>query len=239
MMGGLIHATVFFGGVSAVEEILNNYDHAAFVSELQAAGLTNTYRIFNWAADYPDSSAPSGAQIEANIRNYRYFGDRLKSPMSQLYNLTVFTYGGTVSCGLNNGEGILEGSTPTGVIVSGCESLPNIGSIGMLAEFASGDAQGPRSSITYAYDGFRPNLTNHVVVLNGGFWMPGPMADTILSRLDIGITDLEYKLQQGYRSYAKGHGSTRIFDINESAYSSTFKTTLPLWFEVLKPYHGL
>jgi hypothetical protein len=240
MFGGLIHATVFFGGASRVEDMLNDFDHAAFIAELNAAGLTNTYRMFNWAADHPSDGAPTAAQIEANVRNYRYGGKRLKSPMAQLYALTLNTYSGTVSCGLNNGAGILNGDIPTGTIAMGCDSIPNLGARGMLLEFASSDANGPRSSILYSYDGFRPNLTNHIVVLNGGYWMPGPMADTILNRLNVGITDLNYKLEQGYRNYARGVGYTSIFDLNRSGgWNHTFNTTLPLWFDVIKPYHGL
>lgn len=69
--------------------------------------------------------------------------------------------------------------------------------------------------------------------------MPGTQADTIVNRLNVGITDLEYKLQQGYRDYAKGRGSTAIFDINKGVWSYSFNTTLPFWFEVVKSYHGL
>lgn len=239
MFGGLIHATVFFGGVSAVENILNFYDHDAFVTELQAAGLTNTAETFNWAVDHPDDGAPGGALIEANIRNYRLYNEPLKDPMGQLYDQTMNTYSKNVICGLNNGAGILWQGVPTGVIVSGCEDLPNLGAKGMLAEFDSVDGNGARSAIYYAYDGFRPNLTNHVVVVNGGYWRSGAQADEILSRMEIGITDLYYKLEHGYRSYDKGRGRTDIFDINTPDWKWSFITTLPLWFDVVSTYHGL
>lgn len=239
MFGGLIHATVFFGGVEAVEAILDNYDNEAFAAELSAAGLTNTHETFTWAANHPDSPAPDGKTIEANVRNYRYNGSRLKDPMGQLHDLTIHTYGKNVFCGLNDGMGILWQGVPTGVIVSGCEDLPNKGRAGMLREFDSGDAGGPRSSITYAYDGFRPNLTNHVVVLSGGYWKADDEARMMLALMDVGITDLEYKLRHGYRNYAKASGSTRVFNLDNENWAWSFKTTLPLWFEVLKPYHGL
>lgn len=238
MFGGLIHATVFFGGVEAVNAILDTYDHAAFTAELKAAGLDNTHETFSWAETHPESGAPDGPAIERCIRNYRYEGLPLKDPMGQLYDLTVNTYGAVVACGLNGGEGILQDGVPTGVIASGCADLPNKGAPGMLLEFASRDAGGPRSSITYAYDGFRPNLTNHLVVLVGGYWENGDQADEILRLMDVGITDLRYKLIHGYRNYAKGKGHTGVFDITRPHWAYSFQTTLPLWFEVLKPYHG-
>lgn len=239
MFGGMIHATVFFGGTAAVNNILNTYDHDAFVAELVAAGLTNTHETFTWAQNHAGSGAPSGSQIESNIANYRYNGQPLKEPMGQLYDLTVNTYSKNVNCGLNGGAGINWNGTATGIIHAGCGSLPNSGQLGMLLEFDSSDANGARSAAWYAYDGLRPNLTNHVVVLQGGYWQAGSQADTIVGRLDIGITDMEYKLQQGYRGYAKGVGYPTPFTINEPHWSWSFQTTLPLWFETVAEYHGV
>jgi len=239
MFGGLIHASVFFGGTEAARKILDEYNHEAFVAELENAGLKNTHETFNWAVAHPESAAPTGARIESNIHDYRYMGEAMKDPMEQLYALTVFTYGGTVNCGLNDGAGILWEGVPTGTIVTGCEALPNKGKSGMLKEFDGRDAGGSRSSIHYAYDGFRPNLTNHVVVLTGGYWKSGEESDEILSLMDVGITDLEYKLRHGYRNYAKKKGHAFVYDIDNRDFKPSFETTLPLWFEVLKPYHGI
>ena len=237
MIGGMLVATVFFGGVDSVYQILEHYDHQSFVGELKKASLGNTYKIFTWAEFHPDSKAPSGEKIEKNIHDYRYKGKRLMDPFDLYYALTLYTYGKNVNCGLNDGKGIVVDGLPTGVIVSGCDSLPNKGKPGMLLEFDSRDAPGPRSSIDYSYDGFRPNLTNHVVVIVGGYWQEGPKADEILQRMDIGITDLMYKLKHGYRDYSKGHGSAHVIDMNTERMQWTYKTTLPLWKDVIRPYH--
>jgi hypothetical protein len=237
MFGGLIHATVFFGGVKPTMEILRAYDHEAFVAELAAAGLTNTHEIFTWKQNHPESVAPASEAIERSVKNYKYKGEPLKDPMQMLYELTTNTYGAEVNCGLNDGAGLLWKGVPTGTIASGCDELPNKGKPGMLLEFASRDAGGPRSSITYAYDGFRPNLTNHVVVLVGGYWEAGEQADEIVSLLDVGIPDLKHKLEHGYRNYAKAKGHTSVFSIENEKWKPSFATTLPLWFEVVRPYH--
>jgi len=237
MFGALLAATVYFGGVDRVYEILNGYDHDVFVAELAAAGLTNIHETFTWAEAHPESGAPDGDRIEQNIRNYTYRGEPLMEPMVLYHTLTMHTYGRQVQCGLNDGAGIPVDGVPTGTLASGCESLPNRGVVGMLLEFDSVDAEGPRSSIVYAYDGFRPNLTNHVVLLAGGFWRSGEMANEILRTMDVGITDLRYKLEHGYRNYSRGRGSTTVYDLGREQYASSFRTTLPLWYEVIRPYH--
>lgn len=237
MIGAMLVGTVYFGGVDKVYEILNNYDHDAFVSQLKEAHLTNIHETFTWAANHADSGAPSGETIENNIRNYTYNGKRLQEPMDLYYDLTKHTYGRNVFCGLNEGRGIEYDGVATGTIAKGCEGLPNKGEPGMLLEFDSRDAGGPRSAIGYAYDGFRPNLTNQVVLIVGRAWKPGPKADELIRLMDVGIADLTYKLENGYRNYSKGKGSKGIADINQEDRSWSYRTTLPLWRDVLRPYH--
>lgn len=238
MFGALIAATVYFGGVDRVYEILDSYNHAAFVAELENAGLDNIHQTFSGVSLRSNWHPPDGAQIERNIRDYRYRNRQLPNPMDLYAELTRNTYGRPVSCGLDDGRGREVEGVPTGTIVSGCESLPNKGQPGMLLEFASSDANGPRSSISYSYDGFRANLTNHVVTIVGGYWRPGPLADELLQLLDVGITDLRYKLDRGYRSYSRGRGSVGISDINNTERSWSYRVALPLWEQVLKPYHA-
>jgi hypothetical protein len=108
----------------------------------------------------------------------------------------------------------------------------------MLKEFDSNDAKGRRSSITYAYDGFRPNLANQVVVLVGGYWPDTAEARELVRRVDVGVTDLVYKLERGYRTYAHGRGSKEAFDIRRPHWEHSFRTSLPLWTEVLGPFHA-
>ncbi len=237
MFGGLLVATVYFGGVDRVHEMLNGYDHTAFVDVLSAAGLDNIHETFTWAVDYPESGAPTGDEIQRNVRAYRYEDRRLPEPMDLYYELTMNTYGREVNCGLNDGRGIEVNGMPAGTIVSGCESLPNRGEQGMLMEFDARDADGPRSSIGYAYDGFRANLTNHAAVIAGGYWRPGEKADEILRRMDVGITDLRYKLEHGYINYSRGRGSAEVFDVHREHWDWSFRTTLPLWEEGLEPLH--
>jgi hypothetical protein len=172
MFGGLIAASAFFGGPAEANRILDSYNHADFVAQLKAAGLTNTYESFNMKAAHPESKAPDGPTITAGIRNYRYEKKPLDDLMGLYYKLTTCTYGAKVSAGLNGGKGF--GDTGGGRLASGADELPNKGKTGMLAELDSRDAGGPRSSLGYAFTGLRPNLLTHLVLLVGGYWKPGP-----------------------------------------------------------------
>lgn len=233
MFGALIATSAFFGGPAEANRILDSYDHAAFVAQLKAAGLTNTYESFNWKAAHPDSLAPDGPTIAAGIRDYRYEKQPLADLMGLYVKLTDCTYGATVSAGLNGGKGF--GDNGAGGLASGAADLPNKGKPGMLAEFASMDAGGPRSSLTYAFTGLRPNLLTHLVLLVGGYWKPGPQADECLARMNVGIPDFFYKLDHGYIDYAKAHGAKKATDAKNCGWS--YQLTQSLWEDVVKPYH--
>ncbi len=236
MIGMMVVGTVYFGGGEATQKVLDDYKHEDFVAQLKAAGLTNTWETFNWKKAKPTSAAPTGEEIEQMIRQYRYQNIALTDPMAIYHKLTLNTYGATVNAGLNNGRGITnKNGKQSGLIAAGADELPNVGKVGMLKEFDSGDAGGKRSCAHYSYDGFRPNLTNHIVLIIGGQWRDGEMADECLARLNVGIPDLWYKLDKGYISYSKGKGADNPFSLRNDHYD--FKLTRSLWEDVVKPYH--
>ncbi len=232
MIGMMIVGTAWLGGAEEAYAFLDHYDHDAFTATLREAGLDNTARTFANAAEHPDAGAPSAAEIERDIRDYTYMDTRLDQPMKLYVLLTRHTYGGTVNTGLNAGQGI-DGARR---MVSGTEALPNLGKQGMLYELDARDGRGPRSSITYAYGGFRPNLMNHVVLIVAGGWRDGPMAEECLALMRIGVDDLFYKLDHGYISYANGKAEEPI-DID--APWRDFKIMRALWREAVAPAHGL
>lgn len=232
MLGGVLVGMVYFGGPTTAAAILDNYNHAQFLAELNTNGLTNAYLTFNWKAANPSSAAPTGTMIQNGIRNYKCHGLGI-SNYTEIYNdLVTDTYGESVSAGINGGTGL----NGYGKIVSGAATLPNPGAAGMLEEFDSGDANGPRSSLIYAYDGFRPHQTNQLVLIIGGYWQKGgAAANAAVARLNVGNTDLWYKIEKGYISYAKGasQGTQDLTFANERGFSYIRS----LWEDVLKPYH--
>jgi hypothetical protein len=227
----MVVGAVYFGPAEA-QKLLDTYDHEAFVAELKKAGLTNIHETFTWKAAHPDSAAPSGKEIEAHVRGYRYQGIDLRDPMAIYAMLTKNTYGATVNAGLNGGKGL----SGAGRLAAGADKLANVGKPGMLKEFDSRDGGGPRSCAVYAYDGFRPNLTNQIVLIAGGQWKPGPVARECLALLNVGITDLFYKLEYGYISYSKGKGSSTPFTLQTPHWD--FALTRSLWEDVVHPYHA-
>lgn len=231
MLGGVLVGMVYFGGPTAANAVLNNYNHASFLAELNANGLSNAYMTFNWKAANPSSNAPTGTMIQNGIKNYKSHGSTLSSYMAIYNDLVSDTYGKNVHAGINNGAGI----NGAGKIVSGAATIPNPGVIGMLQEFDSGDSGGPRSSLIYAYDGFRPHQTNLLVLITCGYWQKGGTdSNAAYARLNVGNTDLWYKFQKGYISYAKGvsQGTQDMTFAGERG----FTYLRSLWEDVLTPY---
>ena len=236
MVGGLIHGICYFGPEQATK-LVKEFDHAKFVAALEAAGLKNIHETFTWKATHADSGAPTPEQIEHACRNFSYKGMGPSDAMALYKSLVDNTFGGTVSAGLNDGKGIpmTDGKGPAGVILSGADELPNKGQRGMLKEFASKDANGDRSSVGYAYDGFRGSLVNQYVMIATGHWKPGPVADESLKLMRIGATDLFYKIDKGYANYAKGKRQGP-FDAASKHHGLQF--IRPLWDDVIQPYHA-
>ncbi|MDF2649152.1 MAG: lyase, partial [Paenibacillus sp.] len=237
MVGSVIVASAYFG-ISVAEEILRNYQHETFAQRLDDLGLTNSYKTFNWKVDHPDSPAPTGTQIEEAVQDWSLRGVTLNESMKLYTDLTSNTYGGRVACGLNGGLGIPVSNAPggmAGVIDSGCEGIPNLGELGMLLEFESADGYGARSSAIYAYGGFKPNLITQGALIATGLWQAEPTVKEILNHMLIGIEDLWYKVEQGYRDYSNGKYHL-ILNNNTPGFS--FHYLRSLWDDVIRPYHG-
>ena len=220
MAGSVLVAAAYFG-VDRARELLADYDHEAFVAELAARGLANAHTTFTWRATHPDSPAPTGEQIEQAVRDWTLRGVGLDDPMRIYADLTAHTYGlldGTViECGYDGGRGVPAPDAPggvAGVIDSGCDGLPNAGRPGLLLEFDAFDAGGVRSSATYAYGGFKPNLFTRLALMDAGIWEPDAELREILDAAALGVADLWYKLEHGYREYSSGryHFVLRIDD---------------------------
>jgi hypothetical protein len=189
--------------------------------------------VFNWKTANPASTAPTGTQIENAVRNYKYKTLGLGAYLAIYSALVNDTYGKRVNSGLNGGAGLNGG----GMIASGAETLPNAGAAGMLKEFDTMDGNGPRSSIVYSYDGYRPHQTNQLVLVIGGY-LPKQNAATrdAGARLRVGNADLWYKMEKGYIDYYKGmaRGLCGLAYFNDLM---GFSYVRSLWEDVLLPYH--
>lgn len=238
MIGNILVCMVFWGGHVETTQLLDTFDHAAFVADLSAHNLVNAHATFTWRDAHPTSNAPTAAQIMAAVKDYRYLTHPLSEYWTGIYKpLLEGTWGKPVTAGLNDGAGINgAGRVATDEGVAG---VPNVGECCMLSEFDAQDAGGKRSSIGYAYDGYRPHQTGMLTLAAGGYWpapaadgSPDPVAADALKRLDVGVADVEYKLEIGYVNYSKGKGATAAADM--SGHGQEY--VLPVWHSVLRPF---
>jgi hypothetical protein len=235
MIGAVIVGAEYFGGQAASEAMLTAYDHAAFTNQLQAAGLTHLYQTFDTYQANPSAGAPSPQTVQQGILGYAMHGITLGHLLDMYVYLANGTFSATVSCGLNGGAGILTGGVYAGRIVSGCSGLPNVGSVGMEAEFASTDANGARSDASYVRLGTRDDLFNQAVLVVYGDWQDTATSTKAIGQLAIGVKDFFYKATQGYQDYSHG--------INEGLFQCGKSMDCPLnqaiWTQVLAPVHGM
>ncbi|MDC0711564.1 lyase [Stigmatella sp. ncwal1] len=239
MVGAMLVSTLYLGGRTATDTFLNGYQHAAFVSQLSAAGLTHLAAVFNTNVSNPSAGAPSATALQNAIKNYRYQGLALDKLFDIYVLLANNTFSATVDCGLNNGVGVtLSDGQHSGYLIADCAELPNKGKVGQLKEFHSSDANGQRSATFYAYDGFKPDLINHAVLMAHGTVPAGTPTTAVVSRIAVGATDLFFKVGKGYRNYAKGK-DYGVYQLPASGIGNGFEFNRPLWEKVIAPAHGL
>lgn len=225
-------ARVYFGGSAAVDAILNGYDHAVFAEELRAAGLRNIAATFR---DQPPP-APTGMQIEDAVRNWTNHGNRVADHQAMLVKEGRFTFNKTVSTGLNDGAGVKG----RGKMIAGQDGLPNRGRKGMANEFDTVDGNGKRSSASYVTHGYRVIMNwLSVEMANGTLDRSAPEVREMAAQIDIGVTDLIYKSENGYLSYAKGGppaSNNEDWVARKQAVKWGWSYTFGIWTHVLRPY---
>jgi len=193
-LGNVLVAASYFG-VSEAMDKLANHNHRDFITELKNNNLNNL------VVTYEMSDIPSAEQIEETLHKpFSYYGLPLNDLLGLYDHVSQNTYGAEVNCGLNEGSG-LEGG---GYLIKGCEALNNRGQAGMLLEFDSTDAGGPRSSLDYAFSGLRANTTNRIALIVNEQWKDNDMTEKVLNQSRVGAEDFYYKLNNGYHDYYKG-----------------------------------
>jgi hypothetical protein len=208
-MVGMIIVTTLYWGFAEFEAKLAAYDDAAFVAKLRAN------RMNNLLATYASPARPNGAVVQAALRKvvngsvYLFHGISERDPLALFNYIASRTFSATISCGLNNGDGI-DGY---GRISKNCSVLPNVGQKGMMLEFDSWDAEGKRSSADYNWGAWYVlNYSRAALQIEG--WLTAStlqqstaLADT-MNRYYLGSTDLWFKISPerggGYLDYEHG-----------------------------------
>lgn len=189
-------------GLGNAQTFLANYVHSEFVDDLRSFDCPNIVETFT-SGERGEANAPKAAAIEQALRGFSWYGIPVSEPMRMYRRLTEHTFGGTVSAGLASGAGVAgpDGRKGGMLTLSAQAGLPNLGELGMLHEFSSSDANGPRSSKWYAFDGWWVNNQLHMMLVLLGAWKDGV---DLVERIEVGTTDLWYKDQHGYVDYFKG-----------------------------------
>jgi hypothetical protein len=214
-MVGMIIVTALYWGFDEFEAKLAAYDHTNFLNKLRA------YNMKNLLSTYANPATPSGAVINAGLRKivngaiYR-FHDITERNVAGLFNhIASRTFSATISCGLNNGSGI----GGFGKIAKNCDLLPNLGRKGMMLEFASSDAEGPRSSAMYNWDAWYPLNYSRVAMQITGWLTASTLEQSetwaaTMDRYGLGSHDLWYKISPekggGYLDYEHGRPGSLI-----------------------------
>jgi len=180
-------AAIQYFGAADWDKMLAGFNDAAFLTRLQAAGLTNAARCY----------ATAGSAATAAIAQPFVWKGHPASDLIGIWNqLAADTFDRTVASSV---AGTSLHTSVTARIADGTTS-PEEGKCCMGHEFDSRDSSGLRSSALYVFEGWM-NVTAGRIVLSvlGHF---DCAAATSNARYQVGSADLIYKLQHGYISYA-------------------------------------
>lgn len=221
-VAGAIMAMYYFEDADWLNDQLRNFNYDDWLARLSAAGMTNLRTIYQ-----NSGKTLTEREIRKDARNdgFVYKGQPLDQPGQIMAQFVNYTFSHPVSPvgGLDSSTGEYRG-----YLVSGQDDLPNLGADSMGFEFITVDAQGVRSSLTYVFMGWKPNMDALTPVLlfdhiDSGLTEAEKL--DIIRRLSIGTTDMLYKNEHGYMTYAKGMNegipslNGPILTINEEIWS--------------------
>ncbi|MDF2923655.1 MAG: Carbohydrate-binding family 9 [Paenibacillaceae bacterium] len=194
---GIALATArYLGGADAANAFLASFDYNSFMSQLQAAGLSSIAWTF---------SQTGRIALEASIKNdngsfngFTFKGYGLNEPFQWMKARGLIMYNKPVKAE------VYEGGTRRGYVANNPEGLPNLGAMGMAQEFDSIDADGLRTDLGYAADGWNNSLISLLTTYYYDETGSSSDMELIQSRYEVGATDLIYKATNGYIGYAKG-----------------------------------
>jgi hypothetical protein len=232
MVPSVLIAMAYFGGVAQATSILDGFNLATFAAAANGQGLMNIARTYarTWGAN-----SPTATQIQNAVRGWTWWGTPLDEIETLLQSHVDWMWMAKVQRGLNGGAGIggcgttIQNLTP-----------PNDGQVGMGYELDAWDANGRRSDLRHVIGGHRCVVQTLIVLAARGYWKPqSSVAQEMVARMDIGVTDMAWRLfTAGYKDYAYG-GCQIEWRPNDPAKIQEWGLhyTVGLWTEVFKPFH--
>ncbi|WNR42745.1 CBM96 family carbohydrate-binding protein [Paenibacillus roseipurpureus] len=186
--------TIFFTssfilGLENVKDILQNYDHIAFINELNAQGLTKIKESFEKTTNFSTASteaaklAEKAVKVQSTIQpaNWSFKGVTLDQFLQNPLKL----------------HDVSQRNSWTHLAQEG----DYMGQLGMGHEFDATDSKGSRQSASYTVLGIDPSLQNTRIMSYFGFMsVPGneSMAANIVKLQRVGVSDYYAKVINGY-----------------------------------------
>ncbi|WP_127490753.1 CBM96 family carbohydrate-binding protein [Paenibacillus glycanilyticus] len=186
--------TIFFTssfvlGLENVKDLLQNYDHAAFIAELKAQGLTKIKESFekttnfSTAATEAERLAEKADKVQRTIKpsNWSFKGVTLEQYLQNPFKLHEASQRKSWTHLAQEGD--------------------YMGQLGMGHEFDAVDSKGSRQSASYVVLGIDPSLQNTRLMNYFGFMhAPGneAAAADIVKLQSVGVSDYYAKVVNGY-----------------------------------------
>jgi Uncharacterized protein contain chitin-binding domain type 3 len=208
-----LFASSFALGTENVKDIVRNYDHKAFITELNNQGLTTIAASFSSVTNFStkstqaERSAEKASKVEAVVRNSNWsfmdvsLDEYLENPLVLFAKQEAYNWPHKAEDGQYQGE------------------------LGMGFEFQSEDSGGPRESAGYVILGLEPSIANTVLLHYFGYLnMPGneELAKHILKLQKVASSDYYEKTINGY--FGQSWPETKTY---------TNSTTWPYLMELL------
>jgi len=229
-VGVVIAADLYFGA-DALNDLFVHFNYDDYLARFHEFGFTNAlaaWTSYAWKPMLENGGADAHGGSGRGIRHpFTYGGVGLDNPFGIFKKLADYMYAFDV----------IDGVTIDGVVCShtlGGASSPWLGRPGMCREFKSGDAQGPRSSLAYASEGWHNSVGTRASLEALGRWT-GPAGDlvSVEAKMQVGSDDLIFKAVHGFAGYSHGgHMAVR----NEAVLARTgYDYDKALWLDLLKP----
>ena len=192
-------------GKNNVYNFLNNYNHAAFITELNtnklyriAERFKRQFSIIQAGITYDGSSPALKAKlIEDYVRNI----DNNEDINHLFFKGTSFS---NIITDPINLISVLNSECFDAIAKEGAFA----GNLGMANEFEGSDSGGVRDDLYYAATGVFNDLYNRVLTDKVGFWSASGQSavkNEIDRRLNVGFSDINPKAWNGYLSFRNGH----------------------------------
>jgi hypothetical protein len=224
-VGVIVAASLYFGA-DELNAFFRAFDYDTFMTRLDAANFQNIRQCWNWNPEMrgllmnggPITTAETHALANnvvtrgRGVRNdFTIDGFTLHDPwhIHRAYALRLYSKATRTRVTVKS-----DYTTSLMNLRSAAIDSPWEGQMGMLHEFESTDGRGLRSSLTYCFEGAMIDVPTAVMLKLMRVWSPENGGDTLERRMGVGLADLRFKAQEGYRGWSNGRPNESSWEKN-------------------------